>query len=73
MKALSELLPKSTAFLLSDCSPPPRIKKRKSQEFLLLRLQETSSWNDFTDKSMPFPTELFHFFYLLQKITTISQ
>lgn len=47
--------------------------KKKSQEFLFLCLQDRNSCNDFTDKSMPFPTELFHFFSVLRKIRTISQ
>lgn len=46
MKTLWEALPKFTAFLASDCSPPPHIKKKR-QKFHLLFLQKRRSCNDF--------------------------
>lgn len=72
MKALSEPFPKFILsvrlLLISPCS-----KKKKKQEFLFLLIEERNSCNDFTDKSMPFPTELFHFSPYFEKIRTISQ
>lgn len=62
MKILRETLPKFTAFLASDCFPSPQIKKKR-QEFHFLLLQKSSSCNDFTDKSMPFPKEFSFFFF----------
>lgn len=72
MKALSEPFSK---FILSvrPLLTSPCSKKKKKQEFLFLLIEERNSCNDFTDKSMPFPTELFHFSPYFEKIRTISQ
>lgn len=59
MKTLWEALPKFTAFLASDCSPPPHIKNKDRNSIYCSFKRERVVMT--SDKSMLFPTE-FSFF-----------